>query len=403
MSAEQHHTDTTHVNAVLEPITPSSRYDFVEIEQERIGITNPIGLMLGVLTRWVRMLLGFIRRFAVLIALMIVLVAIAEFALRTLEPRLLNRVYDASLTGGHPIAMNAQGFRGDPIEIPKHEGVHRILALGDSVTLGTGIPADQTWAAHLESHLDAPDANVEVINAGLPALDLAQIELELRTRWRKMEPDEIVLVISGNMISFAIARSQRETIDPPNPKARAETKLSADTGIKSKIKGVYNNLAIPNALLIGAEHFKYAIGLQDHRYDPGFPAGVMLAHGYVQDGSAPQRVDEAYTLVRTQIEELHAHATEMGLPITIAYAPPRFMLDESVSNNLKFVDRNRLTIDPIERIKQICDELKIPFVDPRDAIRSATSPTYVISDYTHFAPNGHEALARSIADAINSR
>ena len=157
------------------------------------------------------------------------------------------------------------------------------------------------------------------------------------------------------------------------------------------------------ALLIGAEHFKYAIGLQDHRYDPGFPAGVMLAHGYIQDGSAPQRVDEAYSLVRTQIEELNARATELGIPFTIAYAPPRFMLDESVSNNLKFVDRDRLTIDPIERIKLICDELDIPFVDPRDAIRSAPSPAYVISDYTHFASNGHEALARSIADAINSR
>lgn len=403
MSAEQHHNDTTHVNAVLEPITPSSRYDFVEIEQERIAITNPFGQLIGVMTRWAHLSIGFFRRYIALIVLMLVLLVIAEFALRTLEPRLLNRVYDASLTGGHPIAMNAQGFRGEPVEYPKPEGVHRIIALGDSVTLGTGVPADQTWAAHLESQLDSPDAPVEVINAGLPALDLSQIELELRTRWRDMDPDELVLVISGNMISFAIARSGRETIDPPNPKARAETRITTSTGIKSKLKGIYNNLAIPNALLIGSEHFKYAIGLQDHRYDPEFPAGVMLAHGYVQDGSTPQRVDEAYALVRDQIAALNARASELGVPITIAYAPPRFMLDDSVGNNLKFVDRDRLTIDPIERINQICDELEIPFVDPRDAVRSAPSPAYVISDYTHLSPTGHDALARSISESISSR
>lgn len=401
MSADQHHANTTHVNAVLEPIAPSSRYDFVEIEQERIGITNPIGLVLGVISRWVRMTIAFIRRYCLHMALMLILLVIAEFSLRTLEPRLLNRVYDASLTGGHPIDMNAQGFRGEPVAIPKPDGVRRILALGDSVTHGTGIATDETWAAHLESHLDAPDAPVEVINTGLPALDLAQIELELRTRWREMDPDQLVLMISGNMISFAIARSEREAIEPPNPKARAETRVSVETGLKSKLKSIYNNLAIPNALLIGSEHVKHAIGLGSHRYDPDFPVGVMLAHGYIQDGEQPSRLEDAYTLVRDQISELQATADEMGITLIVAYAPPRFSLDDSMRNNLKFVDRDRLSTDPIARIQSICDELGIAFVDPSDNLRTAPSPAYVLSDYTHFASNGHNAIARAIADEIN--
>lgn len=401
MSADQHHANTTHVNAVLEPIAPSSRYDFVEIEQERIGITNPIGLVIGVISRWVRMTVAFIRRYILHIALILILLVIAEFSLRTLEPRLLNRVYDAALTGGYPIEMNALGFRGDPVAIPKPDGVRRILALGDSVTHGTGIATDETWAAHLESRLDTPDAPVEVINTGLPALDLAQIELELLTRWREMDPDQLVLMISGNMISFAIARSEREAIEPPNPKARAETRVSVDAGLKTKLKGVYNNLAIPNALLIGSEHVKHAIGLGSHRYDPDFPVGVMLAHGYVQDGEKPSRLEDAYTLVRDQISELKATADEMGITLIVAYAPPRFSLDDSVRNNLKFVDRDRLSTDPIARIGSICDELGIAFVDPSDNLRAAPSPAYVLSDYTHFASNGHDAIAKVIADEIN--
>lgn len=401
MSADHHHASTTHVNAVLEPIAPSSRYDFVEIEQERIGITNPIGLMLGVVSRWVRMTIAFIRRYILHIALMLILLVIVEFSLRTLEPRLLNRVYDTSFTGGHSLAMNAQGFRGNPVDLTKPEGVQRIIALGDSVTFGTGIAAEHTWAAHLESKLDAPGSPVEVINTGLPALDLAQIELELRTKWREMDPDQLVLMISGNMISFAIARSEREAIEPPNPKARAETRVSVDAGLKTKLKGVYNNLAIPNALLIGSEHVKHAIGLGSHRYNPEFPVGVMLAHGYVQDGEKPSRLEDAYTLVQDQLSQLKVTADEMGVTLIVAYAPPRFLLDDSLRNNLKFVDRDRLSTDPIARIQSICDKLSIAFVDPSDYLRAAPLPAYVLSDYTHFASNGHAAIAKAIADEIN--
>lgn len=403
MGTDQHETHTAHVDAVLEPITPSSRYDYVEIEQERIGFVQPLDRMPGVIARWVRMSIASFKRIWIGIALFILVLIVAEFALRTIEPRLMGRVYDASLTGGYPIEMNAQGFRGKPVSIPKKDNTTRILALGDSVTMGTGIAAIDTWPAQLQARLNTPDQPVEVLNTGLPALDLAQIELELRSRWSDMQPDQIVLVVSGNMISFAIARSDREVVEPPTPKARAETQTVSSSGLKSELKTIYTNLAIPNALLVATEHFKFAIGLENHRYNPDFPAGVMLAHGYIQDGAAPERMDDAYLLVREQLAQLKATADELGLPMVIAYAPPRFTLDDSVQNNLKFVDRDRLSVNPIERIRSICDELDIPFVDPSDELRAAQSPAYVLSDYTHYSPSGHDALAEAIAKAIIQR
>lgn len=402
MGTDQDQSHTQHVDAVLEPITPSSRYDYVEIEQEPIGFAQPFGLAPSAFARWSRVCRLFATRFWILIALVVALMVAVELTLRFIEPRLLNRVYNASLTGGHPIAMNEQGFRGEPVQIPKPEGTVRILALGDSVTMGTGIAPSDTWAAQLQARLDSPDQPIEVINTGLQALDLAQIELELRTRWTQLQPDRAVLVVSGNMISFAIAREDRDAVEPPNPKARAKTKPIAESGVKSKLMGVYKNVAIPNALLIGTEHFKYAIGLEDHRYDPGFPVGVMLAHGYVQDGSAPSRLEDAYELVRDQIATLQSTADELGLTMTVAYAPPRFSLDDSIGNNLKFVDRDRLGADPIGRIRDICSELGLVFIDPSDALRSAPAPVYVLSDYTHYAPSGHGAIAQAIAEELSS-
>jgi hypothetical protein len=55
----------------------------------------------------------------------------------------------------------------------------------------------------------------------------------------------------------------------------------------------------------------------------------------------------------------------------------------------------------IKWIRGAENELGIAFVDPSDNLRAAPSPAYVLSDYTHFASNGHDAIAKVIADEIN--
>lgn len=393
---------TRHVDAVLEPITPSSRYEHVEIEQSPIRISNPLSRVTRVIPRWFTQGLGLLRQnMRWVVVTLIVLVAL-EFTLRTAEPRLMGRVYNASMTGGHPLAFNEQGFRGPPVEIPKPEGTRRVLALGDSVTMGTGVAHDQTWPAHLEQRLSDPQRPAEVINAGLPTLDLAQIELELRERWSRFQCDEAVLVITGNMVSFAKAREDQAATLPDSKKRRA-TAIKEESGLRAGLKSLYTDVAIPNALVIGSEHAKFAIGLEDHHYNPEHPVGVMLAHGYLQDGQGPRMSEQAYDIVRSQLAHLKQAADDLGLPLTVTYAPPKFSLNDSIWYNLKFVDRDRLTIDPIERISTMCSELGIAFVDPVDAIRNAPSPAYVLSDYTHFSPSGHDALASAIERSIRSR
>lgn len=393
---------TRHVDAVLEPITPSSRYEHVEIEQSPIGISNPLSEVMRVIPRWITHGLGLLRQNLLWIVVTLVILVALEFTLRAAEPRLLGRVYDASMTGGHLLAFNQQGFRGPPVEIPKPEGTRRVLALGDSVTMGTGVAHDQTWSAYLEQRLNEPQRPVEVINTGLPALDLAQIELELREHWSRFQCDEVVLVITGNMISFAKAREGQAATLPDSKKRRA-TVIKEESGLRAGLKTLYTEVAIPNALVIGSEHAKFAIGLEDHHYNPEYPVGVMLAHGYIQDGRDASMSEQAYDIVRSQLAQLKQATDDLGLPLTVTYAPPKFSLNDSIWNNLKFVDHDRLTIDPINRIGSMCSELGIAFVDPVEAIRNAPSPAYVLSDYTHFSPSGHDALGSAIERSIKSR
>ncbi len=64
---------------------------------------------------------------------------------------------------GRTLTINAQGFRATrdyPVEVP--EGKVRILASGDSFTLGYGVGDADTWCAALER----TDPRLEIVNMG---------------------------------------------------------------------------------------------------------------------------------------------------------------------------------------------------------------------------------------------
>ena len=405
-----------HIDAVLEPVTPDSQYDFVEISSEPIPFAPPWTKIGPFCARVVALLKQGIRSQWKMAVLFVIALVLIEGIARTVEPRFLHRIYSRTMTGGHPIDMNEQGFRGQPVAMPKPDQTTRILALGDSVTFGSGIAWQDAWPSQLETMLnessqstpESGGAEVEsggfdAINAGLPALDLGQIELEYTTRWSALAPDRAVLMVTGNMVSFAYARRDREAVTIRNPKEREPTPPTPHSGTKDKIKDLYFSLAIPGVLTMGMEHLKFAIGLERHDVDPNFPTGVMLAHGYIQNGIGSEQIEEAWSLFGAQLESL-VHTIEAdGIPVTVIYSPPRFVLSDRRIDNLKWVDKDRLTIDPAERIEAMCTSLDIEFINPLQALRTTPEPIYMLSDYTHFDTNGHHTIAQLVAESISDQ
>lgn len=72
---------------------------------------------------------------------------------------------DAILEGVN-IRLNEWGLRGGPIE-PLPPGERRILFLGGSITLGWGVPEEQTVEAQLQAMLAAQGTPAQVLNAGV--------------------------------------------------------------------------------------------------------------------------------------------------------------------------------------------------------------------------------------------
>lgn len=99
---------------------------------------------------------------------------------------------------GVDVRINGDGLRDREVPVSKEAGVHRILALGDSMTFGFGTPQDETWPEVLEQLLadDPPDPSVrrwEVINAGVGNYNTSQELAWLEQRGFDYAPDRVVL------------------------------------------------------------------------------------------------------------------------------------------------------------------------------------------------------------------
>jgi lysophospholipase L1-like esterase len=91
--------------------------------------------------------------------------------------------------------INSKGFRGAEFQLAKSTRA-RIIALGESPTLGMEVPDHQTWPSLLEQHLTRLGADAEVINAGLGGATSANHRRLLEQELLGYGPD-IILYYAG--------------------------------------------------------------------------------------------------------------------------------------------------------------------------------------------------------------
>lgn len=98
---------------------------------------------------------------------------------------------------GVPVSINSHGLRDHEYSERKPPDVYRILMLGDSTTLGWGVPLDQTVAKILERNLNSAGLpgrrQVEVLNAGVGNYGTVQEVEHYRTLDRVFHPDLVIL------------------------------------------------------------------------------------------------------------------------------------------------------------------------------------------------------------------
>jgi lysophospholipase L1-like esterase len=93
------------------------------------------------------------------------------------------------------IRINSLGLREDKEYERKAPGVYRILAIGDSFTMGVGVELEDTYLKVLERMLESRGGGqaYEVINAGVPGYNTRQELTYLQEEGLKLAPDLVLL------------------------------------------------------------------------------------------------------------------------------------------------------------------------------------------------------------------
>jgi N-acetylglucosaminyldiphosphoundecaprenol N-acetyl-beta-D-mannosaminyltransferase len=115
------------------------------------------------------------------------------------------------------VRINSQGLRAEQVYGPKPAGVRRVLAVGDSFTMGYSVQHGQTWARRLEELLGPA---YEVLNAGVPGYSTWQEIAYLEEEGLGLEPDMVLL-------AFFMGNDLADNAGPELPVKLQEGKLVA--------------------------------------------------------------------------------------------------------------------------------------------------------------------------------
>jgi lysophospholipase L1-like esterase len=116
------------------------------------------------------------------------------------------------IVGGVLYETNSAGFRGPERALEKTPGTFRVILIGDSIAMGTGVLYEETYAARLETELAVrfPDRTVEVLDMGLAGLNAPWIVKRFEQRGLRYDPD---LVIYGYTLNDIEGKKYRRSAD----------------------------------------------------------------------------------------------------------------------------------------------------------------------------------------------
>lgn len=94
---------------------------------------------------------------------------------------------------GVDFQTNSKGLRDREFSYDRRPGTLRILMLGDSLTVGWGVPVEQTFSKKIEKLFTADGVDAEVINTGVGNYNTIQEVEYFLTEGFKYRPDIVVL------------------------------------------------------------------------------------------------------------------------------------------------------------------------------------------------------------------
>lgn len=192
----------------------------------------------------------------------------------------------------HPFTTNSRGLRDREYALTKARGTFRIAVIGDSLTMGSGIPIEQAYHSRLEQRLNDEEDGItyELINFGVSGYFLSQYLATIRHRALDYDPDLILIgFYPGN-----------DTVPPP------ADKFAEPYQVKPAKNGFFK-----------LHSFSLASDIWSH--------GVLpRLRGYADDTEPTLRMDQRQrAYVDATFGEIAALTASAGIPVVIAFIDNR--------------------------------------------------------------------------------
>lgn len=345
------------------------------------------------------------------VGIMVVVIVLSECILQLAAPQYANRVADRGMTGGYPMEMTPEGNRGQRVTVEKPNDRFRLLGLGDSATFGLGIRTEDIWPAQTARLIEAKTGrSTEAICAGLPQAGIREITYAYEHQWTNYEPDIVILEVSDAMVARSWMRRHGVSSMPRNAYLDPPSDLPILDRMRSRAIRVLNRFCLPGFVNVNVQRAVYWVGLENENLNAQNLRGLLLAYGWQQGGLDLTLAAQAWKQFEQDLRGFCAAVRQDDRQLVITHFAPRFVVFQSIRDNEKLVPRHRMTLNPEAKVRSICKDIGVTYIDSIAPLRQARreirekedrfAPLYLLFDYAHLDREGHLAVAKGLADAL---
>jgi lysophospholipase L1-like esterase len=240
---------------------------------------------------------------------------------------------------------NSDGCRDREHAVDAEPESWRIACLGDSVTMGWGVPGEAAYPSILERELERRGSPAEVFNVSMVGWSARQEAVAYERILRKYQVDDVILGVCLN----DIPEMQNNIVpsDVTHPVAR---------------------LAKWSALV------RVAVGAETREIR-------NVEELFNREGTA--HVERGWGLVVEEIRRVRQMLAKDGVRLLVVAFPFRFQVEPGAPDPL-----------PQQRLAAFCREEGIPFIDMLETLRPLGGAAFV--DHDHLSTRGNQAVVRAL-------
>ena len=343
---------------------------------------------------------------------------------------------------------NSQGLRYREIPLTKQSGNEfRVVVLGDSMTEGWGVEAEQTFTSVLEKTLSSVRRTFYFINCGLAGTGPLQYGRILASVGLKYHPDLVLVALHTNDLSdtpedadLNVVRNWRGRYEVQSPKSlwppggvikktihffwpwsyarlqnlslqRAKKEVSR-LGFIARVTEIARRSGVPEARVRAWQEKiprEIVEACDRNEFDPAKAMmGCLFPDRAVQELDVQgELAEKQWTSMRRILGQISDLCRKEGIKLAVVYTPSPFQYDETIGTLRKTlgvrVRREWLTEESSElerRIARWAEESRVPYFSLTGTFREAAGRSPGRFNFPldeHWTPEGHKVAAQAIS------